>query len=139
MSSSALSQLMAASPQSSTLTQRLQRLHAKLLETVPKVDRIACALYDQGEDVLKTFINSTRAGNAITGYEYKLSDSQALSALAASGEFRVLDNIAHAMQSNTAHANWLRDQGVGCLQGYLFGAPEVSPDFSRFRKGRQEG
>jgi EAL domain-containing protein (putative c-di-GMP-specific phosphodiesterase class I) len=37
-----------------------------------------------------------------------------------------------------AEANWLRDQGVGCLQGYLFGAPEVQPDFSRFRKGRQE-
>lgn len=45
--------------------------------------------------------------------------------------------VAEAVETS-AEANWLRDQGVGCLQGYLFGAPEVSPDFSRFRKGRQE-
>lgn len=131
MASSALTQMTAANPQSATLTQRLQLLHARLLETVPDVERIACALYDQDEDLLKTFINSTRAGSAITGYEYKLSDSQALSAMAASGEFRVLDNIEHAMQSNTAHASWLRDQGYrssftvpiydgGSLTGFVF-------------------
>jgi HD-GYP domain-containing protein (c-di-GMP phosphodiesterase class II) len=131
MASSALTQMTSANPQSTTLTQRLQMLHAKLLETVPNVDRIACALYDQDEDLLKTFINSTRAGSAISGYEYKLSDSQALSAMAASGEFRVLDNIEHAMQSNTAHANWLREQGYrssftvpifdgGSLTGFVF-------------------
>lgn len=36
-------------------------------------------------------------------------------------------------------ANWLRDAGAGCLQGYLFGAPEVAPDFTRFRHGRKAG
>lgn len=46
--------------------------------------------------------------------------------------------VAEAVET-AAEANWLRDQGVGCLQGYLFGAPEVSPDFSRFRKGREAG
>lgn len=45
--------------------------------------------------------------------------------------------VAEAVET-PAEANWLRDHGVGCLQGYLFGAPEVSPDFSRFRKGRQD-
>jgi EAL domain-containing protein (putative c-di-GMP-specific phosphodiesterase class I) len=45
--------------------------------------------------------------------------------------------VAEAVET-PAEANWLRDQGVGCLQGYLFGAPEVSPDFTRFRKGRQD-
>ncbi len=33
-------------------------------------------------------------------------------------------------------ANWLREAGVGCLQGYLFGAPTVTPDFRAFRHGR---
>ena len=33
-------------------------------------------------------------------------------------------------------ANWLRDAGVGCMQGYLFGAPTVTPDFRSFRHGR---
>ncbi|MCU0826751.1 MAG: EAL domain-containing protein [Tabrizicola sp.] len=33
-------------------------------------------------------------------------------------------------------ANWLRGAGVGCLQGYLFGPPTVTPDFRAFRHGR---
>ena len=35
-------------------------------------------------------------------------------------------------------ANWLRAAGVGCLQGYLFGPPTVTPDFRAFRHGRQD-
>lgn len=94
-----------------TLTERLQQLHERLLETVPAVDRIACTLYDAQADTLKTFINSTRQGQAIAGYEFKLTDSHSLSQLAQTGEFRVLDNIAKTIQSDTAHARWLREQG----------------------------
>lgn len=43
--------------------------------------------------------------------------------------------VAEAVETD-AEANWLRDAGVGCLQGYLFGAPTVTPDFAAFRKGR---
>ncbi|MDQ2066294.1 EAL domain-containing protein [Xinfangfangia sp. CPCC 101601] len=35
-----------------------------------------------------------------------------------------------------AEAEWLRDQGVGCLQGFFFGAPDVSPDFAAFLAAR---
>ena len=116
---------------SHTLNGRLADLHDRLLATMPTVDRIACALYDATEDTLKTFINSTRAGQAIDGYEYKLSASVSLSALARSGEFRVLDDIAGAIKSSTAHASWLRKQGYqssftvpiydqGSLLGFIF-------------------
>jgi EAL domain-containing protein (putative c-di-GMP-specific phosphodiesterase class I) len=43
--------------------------------------------------------------------------------------------VAEAVETE-GEANWLRDQGVGCLQGYLFGAPTVTPDFRGFRNGR---
>ncbi len=123
--------MMTLSLHDDTLTHRLNELHNRLLETVPAVDRIACALYDEKDDILKTFINSTRSGVAITAYEYKLSDSLALSSLAASGEFRVLDDIAQALQSDTAHSTWLREQGYrssftvpfydgGRLAGFVF-------------------
>jgi len=116
---------------STTLTENLKKLHDRLLETVPGVDRIACVLYDDSTDTLKTFINSTRRGVAITAYEYKLADSQALSHLAASGEFRVIDNIAASLGSDTAHTQWLREQGYlssftvplydsGKLLGFVF-------------------
>ena len=96
---------------SRSLTDRLAALHTKLIETVPGVDRIACALYDPQEDTLKTFINSTHNGTALVGYEYPLSDSYSLKALAHSGEFRVLDEIASAIFSDSAHSIWLKDQG----------------------------
>jgi len=97
--------------QAQTLTQRLDTLHQHLLGSVPPVDRIACALYDTQEDTLKTFIHSTRSGRAITAYQYRLSDSKALSTLARSGEFRVLDDIAEVLQADNAHSQWLLEQG----------------------------
>ena len=94
-----------------TLNERLDRLHDRLLESVPTVDRIACALYDTAEDRLKTFINSTRAGDAIAGYEFKLADSVSLSRLAKSGEFRVIDDIPAVIGADSAHSAWLLSQG----------------------------
>ncbi|MBJ2150964.1 EAL domain-containing protein [Paracoccus sp. IB05] len=44
--------------------------------------------------------------------------------------------VAEAVESND-EANWLREQGVGCLQGYLFGRPELDPDFSLYLRARQ--
>ncbi len=96
---------------SDTLSKRLSSLHDRLLETVPVVSRIACALYDSHEDLLKTFINSTREGSAIVNYEYKLSDSRSLSQLAKTGSFRVLDDISHAIRADNAHSAWLKQQG----------------------------
>jgi HD-GYP domain-containing protein (c-di-GMP phosphodiesterase class II) len=116
---------------SGTLTERLSALHDHLLQSVPGVDRIACALYDADRDRLKTFINSTRAGQSISGYEYCLSDSIALSDLAESGQFRVLDEIAMVLGADSAHAAWLSEQGyrssftvpiydLGKLLGFIF-------------------
>ena len=96
---------------SQTLTQRLEHLHQHLLDTVPVIDRIACAIYDAQEDLLKTFINSTRAGTPISRYAYRLSDSKTLMALAQKGEFRVLDDLASTLRSDTTHTRWLLEQG----------------------------
>ena len=95
----------------STLNERLKRLHHRLLESVSSVDRIACALYDAKEDMLRTFIHSTRDGRAIAGYEFRLSESRSLSQLAESGEFRVLDDIPKFIQPTNEHSQWLLEQG----------------------------
>jgi EAL domain-containing protein (putative c-di-GMP-specific phosphodiesterase class I) len=58
-------------------------------------------------------------------------------AIAIAREFNMF-LVAEAVETS-AEALWLREQGVGCLQGYLFGAPEVAPDFTRFRNGRSRG
>lgn len=115
----------------SSLSERLLQLHADILETVSMIDRIACALYDPGDDLLKTFINSTRSGTAIAHYEYRLADSRSLSELAETGSFRVIDDIQQVINGGNAHSRWVLDQGYrssftapmyhnGSLLGFIF-------------------
>ncbi len=96
---------------SKNLQERLSHIHDRILETVPDIDRIACAIYDPVADTLKTFINSTRKGTAIAGYEYKLSSSNSLSALAKSGEYRVIVDILDKLKPTNQHSAWLLEQG----------------------------
>jgi HD-GYP domain-containing protein (c-di-GMP phosphodiesterase class II) len=96
---------------SRSLTDRLSSIHSNILETFPDVDRIACALYDPKEDVLKTFINSTNSGSALTDYRYSLSASRSLSELALSSSSRVIDDIVETFKSKAEHTNWLVSQG----------------------------
>ena len=95
----------------STLSDRLNVLHDRILASIPCVDRIAVAIYDAAADKLKTFINSTRKGVAITNYEFKLTDSPALHHLAVSGEPRVINEIQQVIKANSLHSNWLLEQG----------------------------
>lgn len=93
------------------LNYRLRQLHEQLLEHVPDVDRIACVLYEAKDDMLKTFVTSTRAGQPLKGYEFRLQDSDSLQELAKSGSSRVIDEISEAVQRNSPHSDWLLNQG----------------------------
>jgi HD-GYP domain-containing protein (c-di-GMP phosphodiesterase class II) len=96
---------------SKSLTERLASFHANLLETLPDLDRIACALYDPKEDMLKTFISSTYEGTSLADYRYTLSDSRSLSELAKSNTPRVVDDMETTFTANSTHSDWLRSQG----------------------------
>lgn len=114
-----------------SLGERLGVLHRQLLADVPQVDRIGCALYDPGDDLLKTFIHSTRAGEALRGYEFKLSDSRSLHEMSHSGHLRLLPDIPDALSSGTVHSAWVLKEGYrssltvpmfgqGVFSGFLF-------------------
>ncbi|WP_348699460.1 HD domain-containing phosphohydrolase [Duganella fentianensis] len=90
---------------------RLQALHDRLLQALPHIERIACALYDSSDDTLTTFINSTRSGQALPAYHFLLADSPSLSALARDASVRMLDDLSHTLQPKTMHTRWLLDQG----------------------------
>lgn len=94
-----------------TLSSHLRFLHERMSVVAPEVERIAVALYDADEDILKTFINSTRNGYAIRGYQYRLSDSESLSYLARTNETRVIENIPQSLDTLTAHSRYVRDEG----------------------------
>ena len=94
-----------------SLGERLGALHRQLLVEVPHVDRIGCALYDRGDDLLKTFINSTRSGEALKGYEFKLSDSPALHEMSQNGNLRLLPDLPAALTPDTTHSAWVLREG----------------------------
>lgn len=117
--------------QAESLSDRLQDIHSNILAGIPAVDRISCALYDPATDLVKTFINSTHEGHAISGYQYQLKDSRSLSVLAASGDYRVIDDIRIDIQPGNQHSDWLLEQGYsssftipmingGELLGFIF-------------------
>ena len=97
--------------QSHSLNQKLMQLHEQILDRVSNIDRIACAIYEAKDDLLKTFINSTRNGEAINNYECKLSTSYELNLLAKNSEYRVLTEISQTIGKGTAHSDWLLKQG----------------------------
>jgi len=118
-------------PIGDSLGARLRQLHSQLLEVVPAVDRIGCALYDPRDDLLRTFVNSTRSGIPIEAHEWRLAETAALSRLASQGGTRVIDDIPAVISGDTPHSRWLLEQGYrssftvpllhrGSFIGFLF-------------------
>ncbi|MBI1349544.1 MAG: HD domain-containing protein [Actinomycetales bacterium] len=111
-----------------SLGERLQGIHDQLLEIAPDVERVACALYDSSDDLLKTFINSTRNGEALAAHQYRLQDSESLSYLARTRELRVIDNVQEVLRPTTVHSEYVLNEGYESsftipmyYQGDLFG------------------
>ncbi len=94
-----------------TLTEQISILHSRIVDAFPMIDRMACAIYDEKEDLLKTFINSTSKGETLNGYEFKLADSYSLSQLAKTRQVRVINDIPEEISSKATHANWVKEQG----------------------------
>ncbi len=90
---------------------RINELHSRMLDVVPVVDRVACAIYDPKSDLLKTFINSTRVGEAISAYQFKLSDSITLRKMVETKQFRVINDLPAAIAPDTEHSAWVLKQG----------------------------
>lgn len=115
----------------SRTSEQLRELHDRLLRVVDGVDRIGCALYDPAEDMLKTFVSSTRTGSELKGCDSKLSRSASLSRLAAEGGVRLMENLPEKIAPDTPHSRYLLEQGYqtsltvpmyhrGKFAGFLF-------------------
>ena len=100
------------SPTFESLGADVRELHERMMVMAPGIDRVACALYDQAEDVVKTFVNSTRDGEAPRSYEANLSDSFSFSALAESGQTRVLTDLPNEINTGSLHSDSVL--GMGC-------------------------
>ncbi len=102
---------MNARPNSSSIEEKLRSLHEGLRADLPDIVRVALAVYDQKTDTLKTYANSTTAGDRMVRHEAKLSDVPSLKELALTGSERIIDDteILKALEtrhSQTVAANW---------------------------------
>lgn len=94
-----------------TLGDRIEALHEHVRVMAPAIDRMAVALYDAQDDLLKTFINSTPDGRSLSSHQYRLSDSESLSALARDRGIRVLTDIQTRLVPDTPHSAFVLEQG----------------------------
>lgn len=90
---------------------QLRNLHATLRGMVDGVDHIGCVLYGKKDGKLRTYLDSSFAGEGIKGYEYPLSQSRSLNKLALEGGFRLIEDIPGEVAPNAPHSVHILDQG----------------------------
>jgi len=95
----------------STLSDRFADLHRQVRESHPEVTRMACALFDPGDDSLKTFVNSTVDATPLARYECALARAPSLLELAAERKTRTIHDLRTALRPTTEHSRWVLEQG----------------------------
>lgn len=94
-----------------SLAKSLSELHERIIDLVPSLERIAVVAYDPDTDILSTYLNSTRSGVALAGYDAKLKDIYSLTEIADTGKARYIANIGEAFNPSSPHSRWLLEQG----------------------------
>ncbi|MFM2120566.1 MAG: hypothetical protein RL722_2034, partial [Pseudomonadota bacterium] len=90
---------------------RLQFLHEVARRRFEFIDRIAMALYDPAQDLLKTFASSDGPGQPLVRYEAHQADVPSLRDLATQRRARVVDDIAAGLApGHSVHGQWLSSQ-----------------------------
>jgi HD-GYP domain-containing protein (c-di-GMP phosphodiesterase class II) len=108
---SATTALPFAGERAASLTRQLDLLHRQVRDLHPSVVRMACALYDPQDDMLKTFINSTVGAEPLSHYQCELQSVPSLLELASRRTDRVIENLPEALTSGSEHSLWLLEQG----------------------------
>ena len=75
------------------LAEKLVAIHGAVRAELPFVDRVAVAAYDEGTDLLKTFLASPREGNELVRYEARLAQSPSLAEMARTHRPRVVNDL----------------------------------------------
>ncbi|WP_165310392.1 HD-GYP domain-containing protein [Vibrio ziniensis] len=94
-----------------TLNNQLADIHQRLRVAAPEIDRISFALYDDENDHLKTYADSTFHGFELMHYEFPLSELPTLKICSETGECRYLGDIPNQLNAKYPHTKWLIEQG----------------------------
>lgn len=104
------------SERAATMGERLGSLHRQIAAEVPEVDQIACVLHDPDTGMLKTFVDSSHAGEPLRRYEFPLAASRSLSELVRLKSCRIVNDIPAELPGAAPHTAHIR--GVGFRSSY---------------------
>ena len=94
-----------------TLTERLEAIHGLLSDKLPRLARIAVALYDANTDMLHTLAHSSRGEDPLSHYGIALSEVPSLRELLRQGGPRIANDLEAAYFHGSEHSRRIIGQG----------------------------
>jgi HD-GYP domain-containing protein (c-di-GMP phosphodiesterase class II) len=94
-----------------TLNSHIADVHSRIRQKIPAIDRISFALYDSKTKVLKTYADSTLAGEPLVHYEFPLENVPSLKACAECKTDRLVHQAESDLKKESGHSQWLARQG----------------------------
>ncbi len=114
--------------QNVSLEDKVQTIHAALVERFSFIQHIAAAVYDPGTDTLQTFLQTGEQNVPLTHYTARLSDTPTLSEIIEIGRPRVVNDLTIFANSPREHARSIAAKGYRASytmpmyqNGHLFG------------------
>jgi len=98
-------------PSAQTLTERLEAIHGLLSDKLPRLARIAVALYDANTDMLHTLAHSSRGEDPLSHYGIALSEVPSLRELLRQGGPRIANDLKAAYFHGSEHSRRIIGQG----------------------------
>ncbi len=98
-------------PSAQTLTERLEAIHRLLSDKLPRLARIAVALYDANTDMLHTLAHSSLGDDPLSHYGVALSEVPSLREMLSQGSARVANDIAADYSHVSEHSQRIIGQG----------------------------
>ncbi len=114
------------------LSEKLGHIHKVIRANIPvDIPRIAIAIYEPRDDMLKTYIHSTDTASPLTQYQQPLADVPSLKELSRSRESRVVNDLKIFSMGTATHTRKIVSSGYGSsytvpmfkdgmFQGFIF-------------------
>ena len=95
------------------IVEKLAQLHKAVRTSLPFIQRVAVALYDEKSDLLKTFVHSSDAQHPLVHYQARLADARSLREVVRLGRPRVVNDLRIFSPGVHEHSKRLLAEGYG--------------------------
>jgi len=95
------------------LSDKIRHVHKVIRGRCPAVKRIAVAIYDAHNDMLKTFVHSTEGKNPLSHYQIPLSKAPSLQEICKNGHGRVINDLEIFSRGKGTHTQKIKKKNYG--------------------------